>query len=338
MLKYYRFLSGFRKFNKIRMQPDEAIVLARSFIKERMAGREDNFLKLVEKGIFQYSRSPYLKLLQPKKISFPDIKSWVSKDGIEASLRTLEREGIYFSVDEFKGRVPVKRNGMEFRCDAGMFDNPFMSDVYEVRSGATRSAGTRIRIDFDYLHQRSLYDALLLDIHGCLTAPVANWFPVFPGAPGINSSLRFAHLGNPVRRWFSQVDEDKLSLGLERKWGKRLLYLLSRMYGCPLAEAEYVGLNDARRVAENKRLMTATACVEVMPTGLSSTTQPWTSRLFFLAARAPGSLLVRASESGAICTSDAAAMSGDFSSASFFPPRSRCTSGVRKSFSIRSAS
>lgn len=250
MLKYYRFLSGFRKFNKIRMQPDEAIVLARSFIKERMAGREDNFLKLVEKGIFQYSRSPYLKLLQPKKISFPDIKSWVSKDGIEASLRTLEREGIYFSVDEFKGRVPVKRNGMEFRCDAGMFDNPFMSDVYEVRSGATRSAGTRIRIDFDYLHQRSLYDALLLDIHGCLTAPVANWFPVFPGAPGINSSLRFAHLGNPVRRWFSQVDEDKLSLGLERKWGKRLLYLLSRMYGCPLAEAEYVGLNDARRVAE----------------------------------------------------------------------------------------
>jgi hypothetical protein len=215
-----------------------------------MAAREDNFLKLVEKGIFQYSRSPYLKLLQPKKISFMDLKSWVSRDGIEASLRTLEREGIYFTVDEFKGRVPVRRHGSEFRCDAAMFDNPFLSYVYEVRSGATRSEGTRIRIDFDYLHQRSLYDALLLDIHGCLTAPVANWFPVFPGAPGINSSLRFAHIGNPVRRWFSQVDEDKLTIGFERKWGKRLLYLLSRMHGCPLAEAEYVGLNEARTVAE----------------------------------------------------------------------------------------
>ncbi len=250
MLKYYRFLNGFRNFNKTRMKPDEAIVLARSFIKERMAVREDNFLKLVEKGIFLYSRSPYLKLLQAKKITFLDLKSWVSNDGIEASLRVLEREGIYFTVDEFKGRVPVKRNGMEFRCDAGMFDNPFMSDVYEVRSGATRSAGTRIRIDFDYLHQRSLYDALLLDIHGCLTAPVANWFPVFPGAPGINSSLRFAHIGNPVRRWFSQVDEDKLTVGMERKWGKRLLYFLSRIYRSPLAQAEYVGLNDARTVAE----------------------------------------------------------------------------------------
>src|SRR5581483_1364760 len=37
------------------------------------------------------------------------------------------------------------------------------------------------------------------------------------------------------------------------------------------------------RFAANNRLITATACVEVMPTGLSSTTQPWTSRfLIFL--------------------------------------------------------
>jgi hypothetical protein len=250
MRKYYRFIDGFRKFAKTRLTPEEASVQARTFIKKRMEAREDNFLNLMEKGVFQYPRSPYLKLLQPKKISFMDLKSWVSKDGIAASLRTLEKEGIYFTVEEFKGREPVKRNGSEFRCDPTMFDNPFLSYVYEVRSGATRSEGTRIRIDFDYLHQRSLYDALLLDIHGCLTAPVANWFPVFPGAPGINSSLRFAHVGNPVQRWFSQVDENKLTMGFERKWGKRLLYLLSRMYGCPLAKAEYVSLNEARTVAE----------------------------------------------------------------------------------------
>src|SRR5450631_2634324 len=33
------------------------------------------------------------------------------------------------------------------------------------------------------------------------------------------------------------------------------------------------------RLAVNRRLITLTAWVEVMPTGLSSTTQPWTSRL-----------------------------------------------------------
>ncbi|HUC28840.1 MAG TPA: hypothetical protein VMR80_04625, partial [Candidatus Acidoferrum sp.] len=169
------------------MTPEEAIQSARKLLKERIAAREGNFLNLAEKSIFRYPRSPYLKLLDAKRIRFDDLKSWVEQQGIEESLRILQAEGVFFTVDEFKGKTPVIRNGIRFWCREPMFDNPFLSSVYEVRSGATRSAGTRIRIDFDYLHQRALYDAFLLNIHGCLRAPIANWFPVFPGAPGINS-------------------------------------------------------------------------------------------------------------------------------------------------------
>lgn len=231
------------------MTSDEALALAKNSIKKRVESREENFLNFVEKGVFGYSRSPYLKLLEPRRIQFSDLKNWVAKDGIEGSLRTLENEGVYFTVDEFKGKVPVVRNGVEFWCQEGMFDNPFLSYVYEVRSGATRSAGTRVRIDFDYLHQRSLYDALLLNIHGCLKAPIANWFPVFPGAPGINSSLRFAHIGNAARRWFSQVPEDRLNVNWEKKWGTKLIFTLGKLHGCPLAEPEYVPLDEAIKVA-----------------------------------------------------------------------------------------
>jgi len=263
MRKYYRFISGLRKFNKMRFAPEEAINLARTFIKQRVAAREDNFLNLVEKGIFQNAKSPYLKLLRPKRITFEDLKSWVSRHGLEASLRTLESEGVYFTVNEFKGNVPVRRNGVQFRCDERLFDNPFLSRAYEVRSGSTRSAGTRVQIDFDYLHQRSLYDALLLDTHGCLTAPVANWFPMFPGAPGINSSLRFAHIGNPVRRWFSQVGRDASEVDWERNMKLKVIFLLSKLYGNPLAEPEHVGLNDARIVAEwaSRMLLEHAHCV-----------------------------------------------------------------------------
>jgi hypothetical protein len=249
MRKYYRFVEGFRRFAKQRMSPDEAIALAKSSIKKRVATREENFLNFVEKGVFEYSHSPYLKLLEPKKILFNDLKNWVARDGIEGSLRILESEGVYFTVDEFKGKVPVVRNGVEFWCQEGMFDNPFLSYVYEVRSGATRSAGTRVRIDFDYLHQRSLYDAMLLNIHGCLKAPIANWFPIFPGAPGINSSLRFSHIGNPAKKWFSQVPEDRLNVNWEKKWGTKLIFTLGRLHGCPLAEPEYVPLDDALKIA-----------------------------------------------------------------------------------------
>jgi len=250
MRKYYRFLDGLRKFAKARMEPEEAIALARTLLAKRIAAREDNFLTLAKKSIFEYSPSPYRKLLEPKHITFEDLKSWVNKNGLENSLRKLADEGVYFTVDEFKGKIPVVRNGVTFRCEEGAFDNPFLSSVYEVRSGATRSAGTRIRIDFDYLHQRSMYDALLLDVHGCLNAPVANWFPVFPGAPGINSSLRFAHIGNAVQRWFSQVSEDRLKVNWEKKIGTGLIFFMSKLYGCPLAGPEYVSLDQGQKVAE----------------------------------------------------------------------------------------
>ena len=263
MMKYFRFIDGLRKFSKERMEPEQAIALAHIFIKKRVEAREENFLNLIEKGIFQYSKSPYKELFKSRRIRFEDLKSWVGQDGIEASLHRLVREGIYFTVDEFKGRVPVIRDGMKFKCSPSMFDNPFLSYVYEVRSGATRSAGTRIRIDFDYLHQRSLYDALLLDTHGCLTAPVANWFPIFPGAPGINSSLRFAHIGNAARRWFSQIDIDKVHGCWERKLAMRLVHAMTNLYGCPLAKAEYAGLGDALKIAKwaSQTLEENTNCV-----------------------------------------------------------------------------
>lgn len=232
------------------MEPQEAIALAQTSLCNRVAAREENFLRLAERSIFQYSRSPYLPLLAAKRITFNDLKSWVVNDGLEAGLRILEQEGVYFTVDEFKGKVPVRRKGINFLCDESMFDNPYLSFVYEVRSGATRSAGTRIRIDFDYLHQRSLYDAFLLNLHGCLTAPIANWFPVFPGAPGINSSLRFAHFGNPVQRWFSQVSEDQVRVNWEKRWGTKTVFAIHRLYGVPLAEPEYTSLDDAGRIAE----------------------------------------------------------------------------------------
>ena len=249
MRKYYRFIDGLRKFAHARIEAEEAIGLARSLLKKRIAEREENFLRLAERGIFDHPASPYRPLLDAKRIGFAELRSWIARDGLEASLHSLLAEGVYFTVDEFKGKTAVQRNGQTFRCNEAMFDNPFLSFAYEVRSGATRSAGTRIRIDFDYLHQRSLYDAFLLDLHGCLSAPIANWFPIFPGAPGINSSLRFAHIGNPVQKWFSQVAEDQVHVNWEKRIGTRTIFVIHRLAGNPLAEPEYAGLQDAERVA-----------------------------------------------------------------------------------------
>src|SRR3990170_1026436 len=249
MQKYLRFLFGLKNFLGGRITTDQAIELARKALSERIRKREENFLNLIERGIFGYPKSPYLHLLSPKKITFSDIKKMVDREGLEKMLEELQVEGVYFTIEEYKGKSRVSRNGVTFDIREKDFDNPFLSAAYEVRSGATRSAGTRIRIDFDYLIQRSFYDAFLLNLHDALKSPIANWFPVFPGAPGINSSLRFARIGNPPRRWFSQVEKSNLKVNWEKRWGVSYIFFMSRLMGVPLAKPEYINLNKAHDIA-----------------------------------------------------------------------------------------
>lgn len=249
MKKYLRFVFGLREYLKNRITPEEAIEQARLTLKERVSRREENFLRLLERGVFGYPKSPYIPLLKNRKIVFEDLTKWIGNDGIEQTLLKLRSEGVYFTVDEFKGKTKVERDGLEFEVEEKSFDNPFVSTAYEVRSGATRSAGTRVRIDFDYLKKRSLYDAFILNMHDALTSPIANWFPVFPGAPGINSSLRFARIGNPPRRWFSQVEKSNLKVNWEKRWGVNYIFFMSHLSGVPLAKPEYVSLNKAHDVA-----------------------------------------------------------------------------------------
>ena len=249
MKKYLRFVFGLRRYFKSRISPEEAIEQARKILKERVSHRHENFLTLLERGVYNYQKSPYLPPLRNQKIALEDIKKWVESEGIGQTLLKLQSEGIYFTVDEFKGKTKVERKGLIFETNEKAFDNPFVSEAYEVRSGATRSAGTRIRIDYDYLTQRSLYDAFILNLHGSLTSPIANWFPVFPGAPGINSSLRFARIGNPPRRWFSQVEKSNLKVNWEKRWGVSYIFFMSRLMGVPLAKPEYINLNKAHDIA-----------------------------------------------------------------------------------------
>ena len=249
MRKYLRFVSGLSGYLRERFEPLEALDQARVQLSKRIACRDGNFLNLLEKGIYGYPLSPYLQLLKTSRLAFSDVKKLVEREGIEWTLTHLQQEGIFFTVDEFKGKTEVRRNGIRFRCQERMFDNPFLSNYYEVRSGATRSAGTRVRIDFEYLKQRCLYDALLLDTHDLLTNPIANWFPIFPGAPGLNSSLRFLRIGNPPRRWFSQVSPAQVAVNWEKSWGTQLIFLMAKLHGAGLAAPQYVDLNNALEVA-----------------------------------------------------------------------------------------
>jgi hypothetical protein len=104
---FARFPFSLHHFLKHKLTLEEANRIVRG----QMAQREDNFLRLAERSIFGYPRSPYLALLKLAGCEFGDLSALVKRQGLEEALRQLREEGVYVTFEELKGRKPIVRNG-----------------------------------------------------------------------------------------------------------------------------------------------------------------------------------------------------------------------------------
>lgn len=246
IILYRRYCSGLRGFLKNEISLEES----KKIIEMRMENREENFLKIMEKGIYENRNSPYRSLLKHANYSFKDVKSLVLDKGIEETLENLRRDGVYITVDEFKGKKPVVRKGHTFNFREKDFDNTLFSQGLEVQSGATRSTGTRTFLDFEFLSQTAPHMALVFDAHGVLNSPIIMWVPILPASSGIWAMLLYAKIGNPPIRWFSQVDERSIKPSLKSRIATNFTVYMGRLFGVKLPKPEFVNLNNALKVAE----------------------------------------------------------------------------------------
>jgi hypothetical protein len=143
---YSRFAWGLRSFLRHTLTLEEA----KAILQKRMAEREENFLRLVRKGIFGYSNSPYLPLLKLAQCEMGDIEKMIRDKGLEGTLMALREAGVYISFEEFKGRKPIVRNEKVIPEKAHAFDNPYLTRYYQAETGGTTGAGTRVGMDLDH--------------------------------------------------------------------------------------------------------------------------------------------------------------------------------------------
>ena len=66
---YGRFAVGLRRFLRDTISLDDARRLVRSYLAER----DDNFLRVVRRGVFEHPTSPYLPLLRHAKVEYGDV-------------------------------------------------------------------------------------------------------------------------------------------------------------------------------------------------------------------------------------------------------------------------
>jgi hypothetical protein len=241
---YARFAWGLRGFLRETITLEEA----KAIVRKRLAEREDNFLRLVEKGIFGYPRSPYLPLLRLAQVELGDIQNMVRRKGLEDTLRALREAGVYVTFEEFKGREPMVREGMVVSVQPHDFDNPYLTRYYKVETGGTSGAGTRVEIDLEHLAAQAPPLKLAQEAHGLLDVPTGVWLAILPDS-GLGSMLQRAHFGQVPLKWFSPIvirdSKPSLKYGLPT-YGA---VALGRLLGVSIPWPESVRLDEAIVVA-----------------------------------------------------------------------------------------
>lgn len=213
-------------------------------IRRRLAERDDSFLRVLRRGVFEHEGSPYRRLFEMGGCSFGDVEKMVRADGVEHALGRLYGAGVYVSFDEFKGRVPLVRNGKEFRVAARDFDNPHLRRTYQASTSGSTGAGTRISFELDQIAEDCCVRIATREAHGVLGIPTVVWRNVLPSVAGLNHVFCCSLQGNLPERWFTPLGPKTLRISVKDRAAMRYVLLAARLSGRPLPEPEPVPLGD----------------------------------------------------------------------------------------------
>jgi hypothetical protein len=147
-----------RNFLKKSLTVEQAI----NDIKIRMDNREKNFLSLVRQSVYQNKSSPYRKLLFSAGCDYADLQQSVIRQGLENTLQKLRDEGVYITLDEFKSKIPISRNGLTIETSENDFDNPLVEGKgFQCTSSGSRSKGTVVILDWDFIAAEAANELLI---------------------------------------------------------------------------------------------------------------------------------------------------------------------------------
>jgi|RhiMethySRZTD1v2_1073278.scaffolds.fasta_scaffold46084_3 hypothetical protein len=198
---FARFTTALPGYLRHRMSAAEA----HQRLAHALANREENFLRILERGVFGNAASPYLPLFRLAGAELGDVQALVRADGLDAALGRLYDAGVSITLDEVKGRRPIERRGLSVPATAAAFDNPLMTRHYQAMSSGSRGPRTRANIDLALLEHEAAYVLQYLDGFSLWWRPYAVWRPVPPVVTGVKWMLRLEKLGKPLDRWFTQT-------------------------------------------------------------------------------------------------------------------------------------
>jgi hypothetical protein len=196
---FARYAVGLRSFLRQPLTSEEC----RRQVERGLNTRDRALLVILERAVYGQARSPYRALLEHAGIELGDVERLLRESGVEGALERLHDEGVYVSLDEFKGRRPIQRPGLSLDVRPENFDGPLIGAAFVGSTGGSTGPRRRVFSDFDHRAHGAVYHRLFLEAFDLLERPAAVWRAAPPGSAGIGTVLGSAKVGQPVERWFS---------------------------------------------------------------------------------------------------------------------------------------
>lgn len=257
----WRYARGLREFLAVTVDLSEA----ERILRYQLEHREESFLRLVELGIYANPQSPYRRLLLQAGFQLEDVQSLVRKLGLEAALERLYGAGVYVTLDEFKGRAPIQREGLNFSVKDTDFSNPLLTPHYQGTTSASRGGGTRLEIDFDFIANDALGSLCALTANGVIDRPVVVGQASPPSVHGLKTMFRMARMGHMPEKWFSSSKPLWNRQGLQGRALTIYTLVASHLYGRPMPRPQHPKSSEIVRYLARAAGSGAPALVYAVP-------------------------------------------------------------------------
>jgi hypothetical protein len=211
---------------------------ARSILAHRLRNREADFLTLVRRVAYERPDSPYRRLLVLAGCEYGDLEALVGREGVEGALRALLRNGVYLTVEEFKGRRPLRRGQLTLEVSPGALRNPSSMGHLASQTSGSRGAATPVLVDLGFIRDRAVDTAITLAARGAV-----GWHHGFWGIPGGSAIVRvleFSAFGARPVRWFSQIPVGAPGLHPRYRWSAYAIRWGSLLASSPIPTPQHV--------------------------------------------------------------------------------------------------
>jgi hypothetical protein len=238
-----RYLRALPRLLRTPMGPEEAAAR----IADQLARREQNFVRFLRECVYPNPQSPYPALFASAGAELGDLERMIADDGIEPTLGRLYDEGVRITLDEFKGNVPIERQGVSLRPSALMFENP--KPAHGIGSSGGSGKATRVAVHMGMLEHDTAYQSLFFDAFGLHGRPILVYRVIPPSRAGVNIVLRQAKIGEPAKRWLSPHRGGRDAESIKFAAFTWATLLVARASGVPVTRPRHCPSSEAVRVA-----------------------------------------------------------------------------------------